>query len=114
MQVGQPPLRRQARVPFWPTSHAGRWSVGALVTFALGMAGLFTAAALGQTGGETFSDNWWLAGPGLVAAIAAIVAFVTSIIALARWRERAISVIVAVAVSSMAIIFMLGEVIVPH
>jgi hypothetical protein len=101
-------------MPFWPTSHVGRWSVGALATFALGLTGLFTAAALGQEGGETFSDNWWLAGPGLVAVVAALATFVTSIIALIRWRERAISVIVALAVSSMAIIFMLGEVIVPH
>ena len=114
MQVRQPPLRRHPRMTIWPTSHAGRWSVGALTTFALGLAGLFTAAALGQEGGETFSDNWWLAGPGLVAAVSALVGFVTTIIALARWRERSISVIVALAVSSMAIIFVLGEIIVPH
>ena len=114
MQVRQPPLRQDTRVQFWPTSHAGRVSVGALATFALGLAGLFTAAASGQEGGETFSDNWWLAGPGLLAALASIVAFVASITALTRWRERAISVIVALAMSSMAIVFMLGEFIVPH
>ena len=55
-----------------------------------------------------------LAGPGLVAAIAALVAFATSLTAIVRWRDRSISVIVALAVSSMAVIFMLGEVIVPH
>ena len=114
MQVRHPPLHQHTRMPFWPTSHAGRWSVGALGTFALGLAGLFMVAALGQEGGETFSDNWWLAGPGLVAAVASLVAFVSSITALTRWRERSISVIVALAVSAMAIIFMLGEVIVPH
>ena len=114
MHVKQTPLRRDTETRFWPTSRAGRLSVGALATFALGLAGLFTAAALGKEGGETFSDNWWLAGPGLVAAAAAIVAFGTSIIALTRWRERSISVIVSLAVSSMAVAFMLGEVIFPH
>ncbi len=114
MHLKQPPLRQGNRIPFWPTSHAGRWSVGALGTFALGLAGLLTAAALGQQGGKTFSDNWWLAGPGLVAAVSALVAFATSITALVRWKDRSVSVIVALAVSSMAVIFMFGEIAFPH
>ena len=72
MHVKQTPLRRDTETRFWPTSRAGRLSVGALATFALGLAGLFTAAALGKEGGETFSDNWWLAGPALAASLAAL------------------------------------------
>jgi hypothetical protein len=101
------------RTRFWPTSGAGRWSVGAISTFALGLAGLLIAAALGQKGGETFSDNWWLAGPGAVAAVSAIAAFGCSIRALAL-RDRAVSVIIALVLSSFAIFFMLGEVLFPH
>ena len=114
MHVRHPPLRQPTRTPFWPISHAGRLSVGALGTFALGLAGLLTAAALGQEGGETFSDNWWLAGPGLVAAVSALVAFASSITALVRWKDRSVSVIVALAVSSLAVIFMSGELAFPH
>ena len=44
---------------FWPTEPFGRWSVGSVVLFGLGGFGLTPATALGQTGGETFSDNWW-------------------------------------------------------
>lgn len=113
MDTRQRPTDHQTGISFWPTSGAGRWAVGALVTFALGLAGLLTAAALGQEGGETFSDNWWLAGPGAVAAISAVVAFGNSITAVGR-KDRAVSVIVALAASSMAVFFMLGEVIFPH
>ncbi len=111
MDTEQMPTATRTR--FWPTSGAGRWSVGAVSTFALGLAGLLTAAALGQEGGETFSDNWWLAGPGAVAAVSAFVAFGSSIRALVR-RDRAVSVVVALVVSSFAVFFMLGEVIFPH
>lgn len=113
MDTKQAPTDRHTGIPFWPRTRAGRWSVGALATFVLGVAGLLTAAALGQEGGEKFSDNWWLAGPGAVAAASAIVAFGTSIMALGR-KDRAVSVIVALAASSLAIFFMLGEIIVPH
>ncbi len=106
--------QRNRGVRFWPPSPMGRWAVGGLTVFAAGLGALFLAVALGQTGGEKFSDNWWLAGPGLVSAVAAAFTFVTSFAALLRSKDRSIAVIASLVTSTMAVVFMLGEVIVPH
>jgi len=92
----------------------GQWSVVLLLTFAAGLLGLMTAISSGQKGGDTFSDNWWLAGPAFVAALSAIAALVTGVIAIAREHERSISVALATVVGLLVTLFVVAEVAFPH
>jgi hypothetical protein len=108
----QQPVRKPTSL--WPTSTLGWWVVGEGVVFVVALAGLLLATALGQTGGNTFSDNWWLAGPAMIAGVAAVAGFVTSLWAATRARDRSMAVIIGLLVSTITIVFLLGEVISPH
>lgn len=96
-----------------PSTKAGRWSLLLLLVFAAGLTGLFTAIALGQRGGDTFSDNWWLAGPGLSAAASGIGAFVAGVLAFLR-GERALSVVGSTLVGLFVTFFVSAELLFPH
>lgn len=81
------------------------------------LAGLLTMVALvaaGQRGGDTFFDNLWLSIPGTLAAAAAVGAFVSGVLALARSRERSLAALVATLVSALVVVFLVGELLVPH
>lgn len=97
-----------------PASGHGNWSVGLLVTFIAGFAALVVAIAAGEKGGDTFTDNWWLAGPGLAAAASGIGAFVIGLIALIRDRERSLAVMVATVVGALVTLSIALEIAFPH
>ena len=71
-----------------PDTLPGRWSVVAFGVFILGAISLFLAAAIGQTGGDSFLDNLWLGIPGIVAIAAATTSMITGLIAVFARRER--------------------------
>lgn len=102
------------RSRFLPASRLGRWSAslfgGTLVAF-LTMVALVAA---GQRGGETFSDNLWLSIPGAIAAVGAVGAFLTGALALVRSRERSLVTVVVTLVSALVVVFLVGELLVPH
>jgi len=99
---------------FWPSHPFGRWSVGSAVLFMVGCFGLMLATALGQTGGETFSDNWWLAGPAFVAGASALSALVSGVIAMIREHERSISLVLSTLIGLFVTVFVGGELLFPH
>jgi hypothetical protein len=97
-----------------PKSITGKWSLGLIGGFALFLALLFIMAVSGQSGGETFTDNLWLAIPGLLAAICGIAAFFTGVIAIIKSKERSVFVFLAAFLGLDVLLFCLGEVISPH
>lgn len=97
-----------------PGTPMGQWSVGLLLAFVAGLGGLMLAIAAGQKGGDTFSDNWWLAGPGLTAAASGIAALATGLVALVRERDRAASVLLATLVGLLVTLFVAAEIVFPH
>ena len=97
-----------------PTTALGKWSVGFAIAFILLFAVFMVVAASGETGGNTFSDNLWLAIPGILADVAGILAFLTSLVAIVRNIDRSTLVIVAFALGFIITTFTLGELIFPH
>lgn len=96
-----------------PATRPGRWSLLLLLAFAAGLAGLFTAIGLGERGGDTFSDNWWLAGPGLIAAVSGVGVFVAGVFALVK-GERALTAVGATLVGLLVTFFVSAELLFPH
>ena len=70
---------------------------------------MMAAVASGQTGGETFSDNWLLAILGLVMGAGAIGAGIAAWYAIFRHDERAVLVGIPALVGLLATVFIVGE-----
>jgi hypothetical protein len=92
----------------------GRWC---LALFALGVLGgiaMMVSVGSGQEGGETFTDNWWISGPALVAGLGLVGAFATGLFAITRRRERSVAVLFVTAVGAIVTLFIVGEISAPH
>lgn len=92
-----------------PTGPLGRWSIGSAMAFGLGLIAELLAIWAGQDRGEsdTFFDNWWLAGPALVAVIGGVSALVSGALAMTRERDRSIGVVVSTLVGLVVVLFLI-------
>jgi hypothetical protein len=81
---------------------------------ALGFIAMAVSVGSGQEGGEAFTDNWWISGPALVAALGLVGAFATGLFAIAGRRERAVPVFLATAIGAIVTVFLIGEFSSPH
>ena len=98
-----------------PKTRLGKWSVGLVILLFLLLAtGMFVVSALGQRGGETIFDNPVISIPMLGAGVSVITAFFTGVIAIWRRKERSILVFAASLIGLFVLIFVLGEILVPH
>lgn len=97
-----------------PSTRPGRAAARCLVGFGVAFLAMLAASIAGQTGGDRLSDNWWLAAPALAAAGCALVGLPLALYAIVRYRERSLSVWLAVVVGAVAVFFLAGEVIAPH
>lgn len=75
---------------------------------------MMVSMARGQRGGDSFAANWWISAPALFAAASAMCGLLAGAVAILRRRERAVSVLAAVAVGAIALLFVLGEAASPH
>lgn len=113
MVVETTSVPHKAHRPWRPTTAAGRWAVGFAGLFLLAAVAMQAAVLNGQEAGDAFNDNWWLAGPALVAAVAAVAGLVTGIVAMVRRQERALSVLLTVVVGALVSLFVLGQLVLP-
>ena len=91
------------------------WSC--LASFAVGGLGLIAmvvSVGSGQEGGDTFTDNWWISGPALVAALGLVGAFAAGLFAIVGRQERAAPVFLATAIGAIVTLFLIGEIVTPH
>ena len=95
--------------PIGPTTRPGRLSLTLLGVAAAAFAAMMGDVASGQTGGETFSDNWLLAILGLVMGAGAIGAGIAAWYAIFRHDERAVLVGIPALVGLLATVFIVGE-----
>jgi len=97
-----------------PVTVVGRWCFGLFSVGIVGFVAMVVAVGLGQEGGDTFTDNWWISGPALVAALGIVGAFATGLFAIVRRRERAALVILATVIGALVTLFIVGEISTPH
>ena len=81
---------------------------------ALGFIAMVVSVGTGQEGGETFTDNWWISGPAVVAALGVVGAVAPGLFAILRRCERATPVLLATAIGVIVTLFLIGEVVSPH
>lgn len=99
---------RHSRVHILPTRPLGRWSVGSAIAFGLGQIAYWLAVLSGQDRGEfdTFFDNWWLAGPALLAVVGGLAALVGGALAMIREHDRSVGVILSTLVGLLVALFL--------
>lgn len=97
-----------------PKTPLGQWSVRFMVVFFLSFVLLQRLAASGQRGGATFGSNPVLAIPAFLAGVSGVLAFLTGMNSIIRNRERSAPVFLATAIGLCVVLFLLGELLVPH
>ena len=97
-----------------PATPQGQWTILLLLAFVTGFAGLMVSAVSGQKGGDNFTDNWWLAGPAIVATLSGLAALVTGLFAIVERGERSRWVMFAVVVGGAVAVFVASEAAFPH
>ena len=99
---------RHFHVHFWPTRPYGRWSVGSAAAFGVGLIAEWLVVLSGQDRGEfdTFFDNWWLAGPALLAVVGGLSALVSGVLAMIREHDWSIGVILSTLVGLLVALFL--------
>lgn len=97
-----------------PSTPVGWVSFGLAVGFFVCF-GLFqVAAAFGQTGGDTFGSNLWLAVPIMAAGASAIGGAVAASIAIVMQRERSFLVLGPLLLGLLVVTFLVLELTNPH
>lgn len=97
-----------------PATSAGRWCLASFTFGVLGFIAMMVSVVSGQEGGDTFTDNWWISGPALIAALGLVAAFATGLSAIVGSRERAAAVLLVTAIGAIVTLFMVAEVLTPH
>ena len=98
-----------------PKTSLGKWSVRLIVLFFLLLAtGIFIISRQGPRTDETFFDNPIASIPVLSAGASAIASFFTGVLSIWKYKERSIFVFVACLIGLLVLIFLLGEILVPH
>ena len=105
---------RRRRLPRWfvPATRLGRWSIALLTAFFALFVGLVLAAQLGDPFGSTetgFLDRPLLAVFGVGAALTGSMSGVTALLAVAFRRERSLSVLAALLIGGLVLVFLVGE-----
>jgi hypothetical protein len=91
----------------------GKWSVCLILVFMALLGIFFLLVRLGERGGKTFFSNLKLTIPALGAAIAAIAAFVTGLLAIIK-KERSFFVFFSTITGLLVLIYVVLEIAFPH
>ena len=97
-----------------PKTQSGKWSVKLIFGFFVFFGLFWLMIKAGQRGGMGFFDNLYLTIPALLAAFSGIGAFLTGIISIFKFKERAIVVFVSTLIGALITLFVAGEILFPH
>jgi len=92
----------------------GKWSIKSIILFLIWMIVFCLSAESGQTGGEGFFSNPWLAIPALFAAISGIFAFLTGSISIIKHHQRNVLVFISTLIGFLVLLWCVAEVVFPH
>ncbi|WP_379969657.1 hypothetical protein [Ectobacillus sp. sgz5001026] len=100
---------------FLPSTFLGKWSIGLLSTFFLLLAlGTIVAQVQGPIEDQTFFNNLAVTIPMVIGLTAGVCAFLIGMISIFKKKERSIFVFLVTFIGLMLLIFLMGEVLVPH
>lgn len=97
-----------------PQTPLGKLSVRLIAASLLLFVAFFGFVAAGQRGGESFFSNLWLSVTMLPAAALAIGGGAVGCVAAIRDNERSLGALVAIILGSSVLLFVVGELVVPH
>jgi hypothetical protein len=97
-----------------PKTRLGKWSILLIAAFIVMFISFQLLAASGQRGGDTFFSNLALSIPIVIAGISGISAFCTGIISIIKSKERSILVFLATLIGLFVLLFVSGEILMPH
>lgn len=109
--TGQP---QRFHLSLVPATGSGRWSLVLAIVSLLALGGFYQLVAAGQTGGETFTDNWFLTGSILTVAVAGIGGLLAALLAIIRGRELSLLLALPITWGLIVLLFALGEILDPH
>jgi hypothetical protein len=102
------------KVYFIPRTVPGKCSAWLIVAFIILFAAFWLFVVSGQRGGQGFFDNLLLTIPMLLAGASAVASFFTGLAGVIVYRERAILVYTAMVIGLCVLLFIIGEIAVPH
>lgn len=103
------------KIDLLPKTNLGKWSVRLIFAFFLLLFfGNVIVVVQGPRADQTFFSNAILSFPMLSAGAAGILAFFTGVIAIIKHKERSIMVVAATVIGFLVLIFVVGEILVPH
>ena len=114
MDTTSPDTRSRFKRLMVPATTAGRWCLASFTFGVLSLILMMVSVISGQEGGDTFTDNWWISGPALVAGLGFVVAFATGLFAMLGSRERAAAVFLVTVIGAIVTLFIVGEILTPH
>ncbi len=93
-----------------PKTRLGKWSFWLAIAFVvLMMAPWFLSRIISQTIGIPFGFSF-----GMLSILSGIAALVTGIISTLKQKERSLLVFLAIIIGFFALVFIIGEFVVPH
>ncbi len=95
-------------VRFWPARPYGRWSLASAVAAVAGQVGYWVAVQAGQDRhvGDSFFDNWLLAGPALLLVVGGLLALMNGVMAMVRESDRSVAVILSTLIGLLVALFL--------
>jgi hypothetical protein len=102
------------KIPFLPRTRLGKWSLWLVIAFFVLFIAFQILVAFGERGGDTFFSNLRLSLLILPAGVAAIAGFFTGIIGIIKSKDYAVLVFVTTAIGFLILLFVAGELLVPH
>lgn len=107
--------KKKTKFNLLPKTHLGKWAFGLIgIFFFFILLANLVVLLQGPRDNQTFFDNLWISIPMFCAGISVILAFLTGLIAIVKYKERAMLVFLITLFGILVLFFILGELLVPH
>lgn len=97
-----------------PKTKMGCWSAILILCFFVFFVIMQIFVFLGMRGGETFFDNLPLSMCALFMFLCGVGSFVLGVVSILRYKERSIIIFISAIIGLLVLLFLLGELFIPH
>ena len=100
-------------IKFLPQKTLGKWTVGLIICFFVGLVIFYLFILSGERGGATFFSNLKLTIPILSGAICAMAAFFVGLVAIIKQKERSILTFLSMLIGLLVFLWSFAEIAFP-